>query len=76
MENDIIELRNGGYDNVHISVNLINAGVKTQLFFGSNANLPKIRIHGSNIVCGEFEETAPAIKIQKGKVIESTCIGQ
>ena len=35
---DIIELRNGGKNGVKISLNLINHGITTQLFFGKNAD--------------------------------------
>ena len=72
---DIIELRNGGNDGVQISIELITNGIKTQLFFGENADLTSVIIDGNNTECGEQIEKTSAIKINDGAIIESECIG-
>ena len=72
---DIIELRNGGTNGVRISLNLINHGISTQLFFGQNADLTSVVIDGNNNECSELKEITSAIKIHDGRIIQSECIG-
>lgn len=75
-ENDIFELRHaGGGDGVTIHVNLINKGIATKLFFGSNANLDWFWIDENNLRCEKHVEVAHSIKIKNGTLIESECIG-
>ena len=76
MESDVIELRNGGPDGVLISINLINARVKTQLRFGLNADLTRIFIDGDDFKCDQGLEQAYAIRIQNKRIIHSACIGE
>ena len=75
-KNDIIELRNGGNDRVAFQVNLIDAGVRTQLRFAKNADRTTIHMAGDEDWCYEKWESTPAIKIQDGKIIESACISK
>ena len=72
---DIIELRNGGKDGVRVSLNQINNGISTQLFFGQNADLTSVVIDGNNNECSEQNEITSAISIYDGRIMKSECIG-
>ena len=72
---DIIELRNGGKNGVRISLNLINHGITTQLFFGKNADLTSVVIDGNNKQCSKKKEITSAIGIRDGEIIKSACVG-
>ena len=72
---DIIELRNGGKNGVRISLNQINNGSSTQLFFGQNADLTSVVIDGNNNDCSEQREITSGIKIHDGRIIKSECTG-
>ena len=72
---DIIELRNGGLDGVRISLHLIKSGIRTQFFFGQNADLTSVVIDGNKNACGEKNEITSVIKIHDGRIIESECKG-
>ena len=72
---DIIELQNGGKNGVRISLNLINHGISTQLFFGQNADLTSVVIDGNNNECSELKEITSAIKIHDGRIVQSECTG-
>ena len=76
LENDIFEIRNGGYDAVLLIINIINRGVSTSLKFGLNGDLTKIAIDRDPLYCNEDGEAASAIRIQNGNIIESECIGE
>ena len=90
VENDIIELRNGGNDGVRISINLISKGVKTQLLFGKNENSIWVALDKDNDRCKSAEEMeaegmgagrldgeiSSFIKIRNGEVIQSACVGK
>jgi len=88
IENDIIELHNGGNDGVEISVNLIFNGMTTQLLFGPNAESTRTAIDGNGFRCKSAEEMkseglgddslseiSQFIRIQNGKIIQSACTG-
>ena len=77
MQNDIIELRNGGNHGLTISVNLINGRVNTQLLFGKDADMTCLKIDGDHNGCWEDYryEKAGAIKIQNGIITKSACVG-
>ena len=62
--------QSGGADGVKVNVNLINNGVTKQLRFGSNKNLPGVRIDGDQYECTDSAETTYAIKIRNGEIIE------
>ena len=72
---DIIKLQNGGKNGVRISLELINNGIRTRLFFGHNADLSSVVVDGNNNKCTEQNEITSAIKIHDGRIIESECIG-
>ena len=76
VKNDIIELRNGGNDRVAFQVNLVHAGVRTQLRFAKNADQTTVHMSGNEDWCYDLWESTPAIKIQDGKIIESACISK
>ena len=77
MAHDVFELRHGGGKNsMEISVNLINQGELTKLYFGENANLTSIAVAGSNLACQVNKEATDVIRIQNGTVIESECVGK
>ena len=75
LRNDIIELRNGGNHGLTVSVNLINGRLNTQLLFGKNADMTKLRIDGDHNGCREDYEKSSNIKIQNGIIIKSACVG-
>ena len=60
----------GGTDGVKVNVNLVNNGVTKQLLFGSNKNLPEVRIDGDQYECTDTAETTYSIKIRNGEIIE------
>ena len=74
LRNDIIELRNGGNHGLTISVNLINGRLNTQLLFGKNADMTKLRIDGDHNGCREDYEKSSNIKIKNGIIIKSACV--
>ena len=75
VENDVIELQNGGIHSVTISVNLINGKVTKQLLFGKDADMTWLKIDGDHSGCREDSEKAGVIKIQNGIITKSACVG-
>ena len=82
METDIIELRTGSGrsgrngNRQTISINLIHAGVTTQLFFGPNADLTEISLNENYLACAPDSESTLDIKLQNGSIIQSACTGK
>ena len=74
LENDIIELQNGGMHSVTISVNLINGEVTKQLLFGPHANMNWLVIDNGEW-CRKKEEKASVVRIQNGIITKSACVG-
>ena len=74
---DVFELRHdGGNSSLEISVNLINKGESTSLYFGKNANLTSITVAEHNKTCLEDLAVTDVIRIQNGTIIESGCVGK
>ena len=80
VEKDIIDFRSTGNNGREISINLINKGVTTQLFFGPNSNEPWIYIDDNLIQCTsngpEDEESTNILTVQNGIIIQSACKGR
>ena len=74
LQNDIIELQNGGNHGLTISVNLIHGRGNTQLLFGKNADMTWLKIDGDHNGCWEAYEQAGVIKIQNGVITKSACV--
>ena len=73
---DKIELRNGGKNEVRISLKLKNGGNRTELFFGQNADLNSVVIDENENECTKQNEKASTIIIYDERVIQSECLGE